>query len=134
MIRACNSELRLRLQDARRRDAHVVILLERGANQLLQLLVLENFPPLLVSERCRRGIGRFRVRQATIRAGRIYDRAFVIRADHATGKRQHERANGEREKNTQEPPGLKRVLGVPALSGTRATESVWQLLNQRASG
>ena len=51
LIRARDAHLRLRFENAGRRDAHIVILLERGANQLLQLLVLKNIPPLLVAER-----------------------------------------------------------------------------------
>ena len=51
--RARDAELRLRLQDALRGDAHIVILLERGADQILQLWIAKDLPPLLVANRKR---------------------------------------------------------------------------------
>ena len=50
LIRARDAHLRLRFQNAGCSDTHIVMLLERGANQLLQLRVLENIPPFLLAE------------------------------------------------------------------------------------
>ena len=50
LIGASDSELRLSLQDSRRCDANVIVILERGANQALKLRILEDLPPLLVSQ------------------------------------------------------------------------------------
>ena len=51
LIRARDAELRLRLQHARGRDAHIVILSQRRAEQLLQHRVVKYFRPLLRPER-----------------------------------------------------------------------------------
>jgi hypothetical protein len=41
------------LEHTSRRDANIVVILERGANQILQFAILKNVPPFLVAERSR---------------------------------------------------------------------------------
>ncbi len=69
LVRTGGAQLRPRLQDARRRDAHVEVLLQRGPNQFLQLLVLEQVPPCLIANRhgVRRGGLEWRRRTVGIR-------------------------------------------------------------------
>jgi hypothetical protein len=50
-----DAHLCLGFQDSRGRNANVVVLLEGSVDQVLKLLVLEDFPPFLVSERFWRG-------------------------------------------------------------------------------
>jgi hypothetical protein len=50
LVGARDSELGLGLKNLRRRDTQVIVILERRPDQLLELLVLEDFPPLLVAE------------------------------------------------------------------------------------
>jgi len=51
LIRPRDPELRLRLEHAGRGHQDVLIALERGVEQVLQLLVLEDLPPSGVAER-----------------------------------------------------------------------------------
>ena len=111
LVGASDAQLRLRLQNTGGRDAHVVIIFQRGTNQALKFLVLENFPPLLVSDRsncrgicvcrgcccgrwsrCRRR--RLRLWQrwvglagAPVSSGDIHSWTLVVRAN---GTRRHE--------------------------------------------
>ena len=55
LLRARDTELRLRFHDALRGNADIVVLLERCADQLLQLRIAKNLPPLLVADRKRGG-------------------------------------------------------------------------------
>jgi hypothetical protein len=93
LVRARQPDLGLRLEDTRRRDPHVIILLERRANQFLQLLILENFPPLLFAERLRGGAGRFLCRQPAERGRGVGVRPLVIWSDRAAGEKDTERAH-----------------------------------------
>ena len=49
LVRARDAGERLRLLDARGRDAHVVVVLQRGANQLLQAGIAEHTRPLRIA-------------------------------------------------------------------------------------
>jgi hypothetical protein len=49
LIGASDSELCLSLQNSRRCDANIIVILKRGANQALKLRILEDFPPLRIS-------------------------------------------------------------------------------------
>ena len=51
LIRAGDSELRLRFENAHGGQPHVVVLLQRQTNQRLQRVVLEHVPPFRVAER-----------------------------------------------------------------------------------
>src|SRR5262249_17492070 len=50
LISSCNAQLCLCFHDSRRRHANVIVLFQSGANQLLELWILKDFPPLLISE------------------------------------------------------------------------------------
>src|SRR5579859_502388 len=83
LVRARDAELRSRFQNPGSRYAHVVILLQRAANQSAKLLVLENFPPFLITERSSfifRGLFRSK---AAIRSWNVRDRFLVIGPDGA---------------------------------------------------
>jgi hypothetical protein len=43
-------KLRLSLEDVCRCNAHVIVVLKGCADKILEFLVLENFPPFLVTE------------------------------------------------------------------------------------
>src|SRR5262249_40204060 len=75
LVGTSDAQSRLCLQYARGSDSNVVGLSERFANQRLQLRILEDSPPLLVSQglRCRRG----RLR-STERIGNLHGRALVL--------------------------------------------------------
>ena len=81
LIRPRNSELLLSLEHMFGCDTHIVILLKRGANQLLQLLVLKNFPPLLVAERSCGCFGGIRIHRSTVTIGDINAGPLVIWPD-----------------------------------------------------
>jgi hypothetical protein len=53
LVRARNAKLRLRLKKPACSYSQVVVLFNRDANQLLQLRILEYFPPFLIAERFR---------------------------------------------------------------------------------
>ena len=95
LVGARDSELRLRLENARGGDSHVVVLLQRRANQLLQHRVLENLPPLFVAQRFRRSDGGLGRAFAAIGAGRINRRPLVFRSNGAAGEQKPHRQERE---------------------------------------
>src|SRR5258706_10847074 len=79
LVGARDTELRLRLQDSRCRDANIVILLESGVDQVLQLFVLKDLPPFLVSERLGRcGLRCFLRRSSTVHARNVGTRPLIV--------------------------------------------------------
>src|SRR5262249_15162532 len=83
LIGAGDSQPRLGLKNPRCRDAHIVILLQRSLDQLLQFFIAENRPPLLITKGVDIVSSRFFWRQSTISWGSIDFRPFVIRPDSA---------------------------------------------------
>jgi hypothetical protein len=67
-------------------DSHIVVLLDGGAQQLLQLLVLKKLPPFLVRERSRIGLPGILLLNSSMSGRNIYRRALVTRPHGATRK------------------------------------------------
>jgi hypothetical protein len=57
LIGARNPKLSLRFENSGGRNANVVIILKSRADKTLKFLVLEDFPPFLVTERSRSAAG-----------------------------------------------------------------------------
>src|SRR5689334_1300579 len=51
LFSARDPELRLGLKNSRRRNAHIVVVLQSRADQFLKLRILEHLPPLFVTKR-----------------------------------------------------------------------------------
>jgi hypothetical protein len=74
--------------NARNGSAQIVIVDERGPNQLLKLIILENLEPFQIRERA--GIGRrSRIAEATEGRRRLDDRSAILRADGTADQRNY---------------------------------------------
>ena len=89
------AQARLGLKNPRCRDAHIVILLQCGLDQLLQFVVLENGRPFLLSKGFGVSSGHF-FRGQTAISGRSFDfRPFVIRPDGAATQEGNDQRKNE---------------------------------------
>ena len=84
-IGARDGDLSARSVDALRRQLQVVILLQGGADEFLQLRVLEDLPPGKVGEGRRLGLGLRVFAQITVHGWSLNDGPVIIRAGHAPG-------------------------------------------------
>src|SRR5258706_10378255 len=90
LVGARDTELRLRLQDSRCRNANIVVLPESSVEQVLQLFVLEDPPPLLLSERFRRRLRCLLRRSSAVHTRNVYARPPIIRP-HSAARTQEQR-------------------------------------------
>ncbi len=85
-----DAQLRLGFEDSRCRNANIVILPESGVDQVLQLLVLKDLPPFLVSERLRRrGLRWFLRSSSTVHARNVGTWSLIVRPHSAARTQEH---------------------------------------------
>src|SRR4029077_7708492 len=89
LVGARDAHLRLSFQDSCCRDTNVVVLLQSGADQVLELLVLKYLPPFLVSERLGRGLSRLLWHSSTISTRNVYARSPIVRPRGAARNKEH---------------------------------------------
>ncbi len=103
-VGACDADLRPGFQDSRCCNPNVVVLLESGMDQVLKLLVLEDLPPFLVTERFRRRLRYILGRSATVCTRNAYARSLIIGPDSAATGKEHNQGKNEKSSHVSPPP------------------------------